>query len=149
MCNYFSRCSRHIRSLATFSFFATIFLRFSTDVWLSTLTEKLPPVVVLIFNVNCDKFMSLPHPICCWISCESLPIFVIIWCTKFNEKEFVISWRSKKKLVHVVLNSVIQKLFKCVTLYWRSWSNGWLNWLFQLLCISARFDPKIKSIVVY
>lgn len=74
---YFSRCSKQIRSFATFSFLATIFFRFSTDMWLSTLTEKHPPVVVLIFNVICDKLISAPHPICCWTSCESLPIFVV------------------------------------------------------------------------
>lgn len=81
MClTYFSRCSKHIRSLDTFNFLATIFFRFSTDVWLSTLTEKQPPVVVLIFNVICGKFISLlPHPMCCWISCESLPIFVHVY----------------------------------------------------------------------
>lgn len=71
---YFSRCNKHIRSLATFNFFATIFLRFSTDVWLSTLTEKQPPVVVFTLSVICDKLNSVPHPMCCWISCESLPI---------------------------------------------------------------------------
>lgn len=80
---YFSRCNKHIRSLATFNFFATIFLRFSTDVWLSTLTEKQPPVVVFTLSVICDKLNSVPHPMCCWISCESLPIFLCVFCVTF------------------------------------------------------------------
>lgn len=98
---HFSRCSRHIRSLATFSFLATIFFRFSTDVWLSTLTEKQPPVVVLIFNVICGKFISLlPHPMCCWISCESLPIFGFFCCARallcVCVCEFVVSFTTRR-----------------------------------------------------
>lgn len=83
----FSRCNKHIRSLATFNFLATIFFKFSTDVWLSTLTEKQPPVVVFTFNVICDKFNSVPHPICCWISCESLPILCIFSPCSENQKK--------------------------------------------------------------
>lgn len=50
-CSSFSRCSKQMRSLATFNFFAMIFLRFSTELDTSTTTVKLPPVVVVIFNV--------------------------------------------------------------------------------------------------
>ena len=87
---YFSRCSRHIRSLATFSFFARIFLRFSTEFWLSTKTVKHPPVVVFMFNVicDCDRFNSAPHPNCWCMSWESLPIlrwfFFASFCFLFS-----------------------------------------------------------------
>lgn len=40
-----------MRSLATFSFLAIIFFRLSTLICGSTLTAKLPPVVVLIFRL--------------------------------------------------------------------------------------------------
>lgn len=50
-CSSFSRCSKQMRSLATFNFFAMIFFRFSTELVTSTTTVKLPPVVVVIFNV--------------------------------------------------------------------------------------------------
>lgn len=50
-CSSLSRCSKHIRSLETFSFFDIIFFRFSTEFSPSTRTEKLPPVVVVTFNV--------------------------------------------------------------------------------------------------
>lgn len=77
---YFSLCSKQMRSLATFNFFATIFFRFSTELWCSTVTEKEPPVVVLMFNVIGGWLSSVPHPRCWWISCELLPILSICVC---------------------------------------------------------------------
>lgn len=64
---YRSRCSKHIRSLATRSFLAMIFFRFSTVLELSTSTEKLPPVVVEMLSVIGGKVqlfsvLLLPHP---------------------------------------------------------------------------------------
>lgn len=78
---YFSRCSKHIRSLATFSFFAMIFFKLSTVIWLSTTTEKLPPVVVVILRVICDTTEDEPHPSV--KSRESLPDgnFSIFFCS--------------------------------------------------------------------
>lgn len=49
-----------------------IFFKFSTVIWLSTTTEKLPPVVVVIFRVICDTTEEdEPHP--SLKSRESLP----------------------------------------------------------------------------
>lgn len=67
-----SRCSKQIRSLETFSFFDIIFFRFSTEFSLSTVTEKLPPVVVVTFSViglvatvvaELPDVPAEPHPI--------------------------------------------------------------------------------------
>lgn len=64
---YRSRCNKHIRSLATRSFLAMIFFKFSTVLELSTSTEKLPPVVVEMLSVIGGKVqlfsgLLLPHP---------------------------------------------------------------------------------------
>lgn len=58
---HLSRCNKHIRSLDTFSFFETSFLRCSTVFLPFRLIEKLPPVVVCMFSVmsvDCGE----PHP---------------------------------------------------------------------------------------
>lgn len=61
MCNtYFSRCSKHMRSLATLSFLAIIFFRLSMLMYGSTLTPKLPPVVVLILRLIIILLGSVP-----------------------------------------------------------------------------------------
>lgn len=50
-----SRCSKQIRSLATFSFLAMIFFRASTVIEVSTGTVKLPPVVVDMLSLIIDE----------------------------------------------------------------------------------------------
>lgn len=71
--NYLSRCNKQIRSLATFSFFAIIFLKFSTVITFSTTTENVPPVVVDIFTVIAGAAKSVPHPSIILSLEESLP----------------------------------------------------------------------------
>lgn len=51
-----------MRSLATFNFLAIIFFRFSTLMCDSTLTAKLPPVVVLIFRLITALVAPAPIP---------------------------------------------------------------------------------------
>lgn len=119
MNNYFSRCSKHIRSLATFNFLAMIFFKFSTDIWLSTFTENEPPVVVLMFNVICDKSMPLPlpHPTCCCTSSESLPIFI---CFIFYYFSWISWWISPNGDWSFSWMRARQWLLRIHTILWRS-----------------------------
>lgn len=71
---HLSRCSRHIRSFATFSFFETSFLRCSTVFLPFKLMEKLPPVVVCIFSVM-SVVWDEPHPY------TSVPVARSMVCT--------------------------------------------------------------------
>lgn len=123
---YFSRCNKHIRSLATFNFFETILFKFSTDIWLSTLTEKQPPVVVFTFSVICDRFSSVPHPMCCWISCESLPI--LSNQIKSNPMAMVFFPRGLASVRAIRINSE----------WWR-WSSRFLELLYSSSMVSLLF----------
>lgn len=72
---HLSRCSRHILSFDTFSFFETSFLRCSTVCLPFRLMVKFPPVVVCIFSVM-SVLWGEPHP-----SYTSVPVARSIFST--------------------------------------------------------------------
>lgn len=87
---YLSRYKRQIRSLCTFNFFETIFLKFSILVWGSTRICQLPPVVGVIFKVIS---LGQPHPA---EPCEVdesgglLQFWPLFWLSIVSE--FLIKW---------------------------------------------------------
>lgn len=75
---HFSRCNKQIRSLATFSFLAIIFFKFSTEICGSTVTPKLPPVVVFIFKLMWGSCKACGEDVCCNVVAASGPLIGIV-----------------------------------------------------------------------